>query len=123
MSPVIYKDCISKSIDAAQSLPQWYLFEKSENIIGCAGLITNDFISRMHLYPWICAIFIDEERRGNGYGSLLIDKAKEDTRLHGFTYLNLRTDYTNYYEKYGFEYIGQGYHPWEEESRIYQIEE
>jgi GNAT superfamily N-acetyltransferase len=77
----------------------------------------------MHLYPWICAIFIDEERRGNGYGSLLIDKAKEDTRLHGFTYLNLRTDYTNYYEKYGFEYIGQGYHPWEEESRIYQIEE
>ncbi|WP_315058257.1 hypothetical protein [Chryseobacterium indoltheticum] len=25
---------------------------------------------------------MDEERRGNGYGSLLIDKAKEDTRLH-----------------------------------------
>lgn len=61
ISPVIYEDCISKSIDAAQSLPQWYLLEKDEIIIGCAGLITNDFISRMDLYPWICAIFIDEE--------------------------------------------------------------
>lgn len=122
ISPVIYEDCISNSIKATQSLPQWYLLEKDEKIIGCAGLITNDFISRMDLYPWICAIFIDEEHRGNGYASLLIDKAKEDTKLHGFTYLNLCTDHTGYYEKYGFVYIGQGYHPWEEESRIYQIE-
>lgn len=122
ISPIIYEDCISNSLNATQSLPQWYLLEKDEKIIGCAGLITNDFISRMDLYPWICAIFIDEEHRGNGYASLLIDKAKEDTKLRGFTYLNLCTDHTGYYEKYGFVYIGQGYHPWEEESRIYQIE-
>ena len=28
----------------------------------------------------------------------------------------------DYYEKYGFRYIGQGYHPWGENSRIYEIE-
>lgn len=120
--PIIYEDCISNSIDAEQSLPQWYLLVKDEEIIGCAGLITNDFISRMDLYPWLCAMFINEDHRGNHYSELLINKAKEDTKDSGFKYLNLCTDHTGFYEKYGFKYIGQGYHPWEEESRIYQIE-
>lgn len=121
ISPIIYEDCVTHCINASQPLPQWYLLEKDDEIIGCAGLITNDFVSRMDLYPWICAIFIDENHRGNAYGSILIDKAKADTKAFGFAHLNLCTDHVGYYEKYGFNYIGQGYHPWEEESRIYQI--
>ena len=76
----------------------------------------------MDLYPWICALYIEEKHRGNAYGALLIEKAKEDTKAFGYRYLNLCTDHIGYYEKYGFKYIGQGYHPWEEESRIYQLE-
>lgn len=119
---VIYEDCILNSITAKQFLPQWYLLEKDNEIIGCAGLITNDFISRMDLYPWLCAMFIDENHRGNNYGLLLIDQAEKDTKEAGFKYLNLCTDHIGYYERYGFNYIGQGYHPWGEESRIYQAE-
>ncbi len=121
VSPIIYEDCISNCINAEQSLPQWYLLEKDGKIIGCAGLVTNDFISRMDLYPWLCALFIEVEYRGNDYGSLLISRAKKDTKEFGFNYLNLCTDHIGYYEKYGFSYLGQGYHPWGEESRIYQI--
>ena len=121
VSPVIYEDCITHCIHAEQDLPQWYLLEKDAVIIGCAGLITNDFISRVELYPWVCAIFIEAAHRGNNYGALLVEKAKEDTRKFGFKYLNLSTDHVGYYEKMGFRYIGQGYHPWEEESRIYQL--
>lgn len=119
--PIIYENCITHCIDAEQSLPQWYLLEKDDEVIGCAGLITNDFISRMDLYPWLCALFIDEQHRGNNYGNLFIEKAKKDAKNFGFNYLNLSTEHIGYYEKYGFQYIGQGYHPWEEESRIYQI--
>ncbi len=121
VSPIIYENCIANCLEAEQALPQWYLLQKGDDVIGCAGLVTNDFISRMDLYPWLCAVFIDEKHRGNAYGKLLIAQAKADAKAFGFKYLNLCTDHVGYYEKYGFRYVGQGYHPWEEESRIYQI--
>ncbi len=121
VSPIMYEDSITHSLQAENTLPQWYLLEKAGEIIGCAGLITNDFISRMDLYPWICALFISERHRGNNYAELLINKAKEDAKRFGFFHLYLSTSHISYYEKFGFKYIGQGHHPWEEESRIYQI--
>jgi len=120
--PVIYEDSVSHSIGAVNPLPQWYLLEKDGNIIGCAGLITNDFISRTDLYPWLCALYIDENHRGNGYSILLINKAKEDTLKMGFKSMYLSTYHIGYYEKLGFSYVGQGYHPWGEDSRIYEIQ-
>ncbi len=122
VSPGIYNDCVNHCIGAQNPIPQWYVLEKENNIIGCAGLITNDFISRMDLYPWLCALFIDQTQRGNAYGSLLIEKAKEDTRKAGFKNMYLCTDIIGYYEKYGFRYLGDGYHPWGEQSRIYTID-
>lgn len=121
VSRIIYDDCITHSITTFNPLPRWYLLEKEGEIIGCAGLTTNDFISRMDLYPWFCALFIEENQRGNSYGKLLIQKAMQDAEAGGFSNLYLSTDHIGYYEKYGFRYIGQGYHPWEEESRIYEI--
>ena len=119
--PIIYEDAIDHCINAKNDLPQWYVLEKENEIIGCAGLITNDFISRGDLYPWVCALFIDEKQRGHAYGSFLMDKAKRDAKKMGYNFLYLCTGHIGYYEKYGFKYIGHGYHPWKEESRIYEI--
>ena len=115
----VYDDCIRHSFSESP-LPQWYLLLDSEEIIGCAGLIPNDFISRMDLWPWVCALFIDESRRGRNLGSLLLERAKADARSAGFTSLYLCTDHVGYYEKFGYTRIGTGYHPWGESSQIFE---
>ena len=118
----VYEDCISHSIDSKNPLPIWYLLLDSESIIGCAGLITNDFISRMDLCPWVCALYIEKKYRGQHLGHLLISQIKEDVAKMELDKLYLCTDHSGYYEKYGFSYIGDGYHPWGESSRIYECD-
>lgn len=119
---MVYEDCISHCVNAANPLSQWYLLKHEGETIGCAGLVTNDFISRMDLSPWLCALYIEEKHRGNAYGLLLIEQAKNDARRAGFKVLYLSTGHVGYYERYGFTYLAQGYHPRGEASRIYHAE-
>ena len=56
--PVLYEDCIRHAVSAAGPLPQWYLLMSGSEPVGCAGLIANDFISRMDLWPWACALYV-----------------------------------------------------------------
>ncbi|MBA9027159.1 GNAT family N-acetyltransferase [Peribacillus huizhouensis] len=115
----VYEDSITHSITTDSPLPIWYIMEDSGRIIGCAGLISNDFISRMDLWPWICAIYIEKSYRGKSLGKELLIRAKGDAEKAGFNQVFLCTDHIGYYEKYGFTYIGDGYHPWGSRSRIY----
>ncbi|HEI9730431.1 GNAT family N-acetyltransferase [Serratia marcescens] len=116
---MMYEDAINRSLDAANPLPQWYLLMENDQILGCAGLITNDFISRGELYPWLCALYVEETQRGRGYGAKLIEHVAAETRRLGFPQLHLCTDLEGYYERSGFVYNGLGYHPWGEASRVY----
>jgi len=116
----LYEDCITHSLKTNNSLPIWYLLENRGEIIGCAGLISNDFISRMDLWPWVCALYIEEDYRGMSLGEKFLLKIKEDTKNAVFDKLYLCTNHIGYYEKYDFSYIGDGYHPWGSISRIYE---
>ncbi len=116
---MMYEDAINRSLGASNPLPQWYLLMENNLILGCAGLITNDFISRGELYPWLCALYVEETQRGRGYGAKLIEHVAAETRRLGFPQLHLCTDLEGYYERNGFVYNGLGYHPWGEASRVY----
>ena len=89
-------------------------------IIGGYGLITNDFISRQDLYPWLCALYVEKDFRGRRLGSRMLAHGRSEAARLGFATLYLATDHIGYYEQYGWTFIGNGYHPWGESSRIYE---
>ncbi|MDF2543101.1 MAG: putative acetyltransferase [Herbinix sp.] len=118
----IYEDCITNSLTTESKLPRWYLMLKNDEIIGCFGLIVNDFVSRQDLYPYLCALYIEESERGRELGSVLLDHGRNEANILGYSKVYLCTDHRSYYEKYGWKHIATGYHPWGTESRIYEID-
>jgi GNAT superfamily N-acetyltransferase len=114
----IYDDCIGHSISTQNPLPRWYIMQKDEQIIGCFGLITNDFNSRQDLCPWLAALYIEESERGQALGSQLLAHGLSEARKLGFPMVYLATDHVGYYEKYGWTHLGTAYGI-DDESRIY----
>ena len=116
----IYDNCIANSLGSRSPLPQWYLMtDNNDNIIGGAGIIPNDFVSRMDIGPYLCALYVEEEWRGRGLAGLLIKRIESDAAALGFENLYLCTDHTSFYERYGWHFIGYGFHPSGDKSRIY----
>ena len=75
----------------------------------------------MDLYPWLAALYVEEECRGNGCGKMLIEHTANDAGLLGFKNLYLCTDHIGFYERFGFNFIGYCHHPWGEKTRIYHL--
>ena len=71
-------------------------------------------------------------RMPNGYGSIInLGAGRRKPYAIRTTYYVKNPDtgkkkqkfkYIGYYEKYGFNFIGMGYHPWGETSRIYKLD-
>jgi len=116
----VYQDCITNSLTTESPLPRWYLMLRNNKIIGSYGLIVNDFISRQDLWPWICAVYIEENERGKALGARLLEHGRHEAAMLGFSTVYLSTDHIGYYEKYGWMYIGQGYSFNGETCRIYE---
>jgi len=116
----VYQDCIANSLTTESPLPRWYLMLSNAEVIGSYGLIVNDFISRQDLWPWICALYIEENERGKALGALLLEHGRREAATLGFSMVYLSTDHVGFYEKYDWFYIGKGYGASGNESRIYK---
>jgi predicted N-acetyltransferase YhbS len=63
-------------------------------------------ISRQDLYPWLAALYIDEKQRG--LGEQLQQHVIEFARRLGYPHLYLYSACKGYYERSGWQYIGDG---------------
>ena len=83
----------------------WYLCLDGDRIIGGMGVIENDFHDRKDLAPNVCAVYTEEECRGQGVAGNLLNMVVDDMRSKGISPLYLVTDHTGFYERYGWEFL------------------
>lgn len=83
----------------------WYFCLDKEKIIGGLGVIENDFHNRKDLAPNVCALYVEEEYRRQGIAGRLLDIVVEDMRSKGIAPIYLITDHTDFYERYGWEFL------------------
>lgn len=83
----------------------WYLCLDGEKIIAGMGVIENNFHDRKDLTPNVCAVYTEEAYRGQGIAGKLLTMVVEDCRKKGISPIYLITDHTNFYERYGWEFL------------------
>lgn len=89
-------------------LPLTFVAVEGNKLVGTVGLWRCDLISRQDLYPWLAALYIDENQRGRGLGAKLQQHVIEHARALGYPQLYLYSACKDYYERFGWEYIGDG---------------
>ncbi len=99
---------------------QWYVILDGDKIVCGMGVIENDFHNRKDLAPNICAVFTEEDYRGQGLAKYLMDYISAELSAFGCDTLYLLTSHTDFYEKCGFYYFCDAVEDCGDTARIYR---
>lgn len=100
-----YLESMEECLERKGPVPQWYMVVEGLQIIGGMGVIENDFHNRKDLAPNVCAVYTEEDRRGQGVAGALLNYVCRDMKAQGIDTLYLLTDHTSFYERYGWEFL------------------
>lgn len=105
------RDFFASIVETSQrdgEMPLTFVALDGEKLVGTVGLWRCDLISRQDLYPWLAALYIDEHQRGRGLGAKLQEHVINYARTLGYPQLYLYSACKDYYERFGWQYIGDG---------------
>lgn len=79
----------------------------SNGFVGTVSLLDTDLVSRPCMTPWIAAVYVEPEFRGNGYATQLIDVAESMAWGQGRdrVYLHCRSELRMFYSGLGYREI------------------
>lgn len=103
-------------------LPITFIALLGDKLVGTVGLWRCDLISRQDLTPWLAALYVDESQRGSGLGLRLQQHVQDYSRGASFSELYLYSDFSGYYERHGWHYIGDALDYPDRPVRVYHRE-
>ncbi|MDU1024598.1 MAG: GNAT family N-acetyltransferase [Leclercia adecarboxylata] len=90
------------------ALPLTFIATQGEQLLGTVGLWRCDLITRQDLYPWLAALYVDEAARGQGLAGKLQQHVQKYAAGIGYRELHLWSACRDFYERYGWHYMGDG---------------
>ena len=100
-----YLESMEEGLEENKPYPCWYAAFEGSRIVGGLGVIENDFHERKDLFPNVCAVFTEKDKRGQGIAGRLLSYVCEDMKRKGIDTLYLITEHTSFYERYGWEFL------------------
>ena len=101
----VYQESMEDCLTKENAVPQWYVALENGRIISGMGVIENDFHNRRDLTPNVCAVYTEEDKRGNKIAGALLNYVCEDMKAKGIDTLYLLTEHTSFYERYGWKFL------------------
>lgn len=90
-----------KTANAVQQMPLSLIALVDGQLAGTVNLIENDDENRAHLRPWLAAMVVRADLRGQGIGTALVKALLADVRLMGIPTVYFGTDGPGFYEHLG----------------------
>jgi N-acetylglutamate synthase-like GNAT family acetyltransferase len=87
-------------------IPEAFVALCDGEIVGTASLVNHDMSTRMDLFPWLAAVYIKTEHRGQGIGSKLVQALMAEAKLLELEMFYLFTpDQAAFYARLGWQVI------------------
>ncbi|WHP32330.1 GNAT family N-acetyltransferase [Trabulsiella odontotermitis] len=90
------------------ALPLTFIATEGDTLLGTVGLWRCDLISRQDLWPWMAALYVAETARGAGLAGKLQRYVIDYAREKGYAQLHLYSACRDFYERFGWQYLGDG---------------
>lgn len=104
-SRAFFASVVNSSLIGAD-FPVTFVAVEAGRAVGTVGFWRCDLISRQDLFPWLAALYVDEHYRGRGVSGQLQQTVIDCCRQRGDRHLYLYSACADYYERFGWAYIG-----------------
>lgn len=74
-------------------------------IVGMTSLLKEDYYPMPEICPWVSCVFVEKDSRGKRISEKLIAAANEYAKGQGFEKTYIPTEFTGFYEKYGYTHV------------------
>jgi predicted N-acetyltransferase YhbS len=118
-SRAFFSSVVESSLSGAD-LPLTFIALDGERLAATVGLWRCDLISRQDLFPWLAALYVDEPYRAQGLGQRLQQFLLQYCREAGFEQLYLYAEFEGYYERFGWQYVGDALDYPDKPVRVYR---
>lgn len=93
---------------AGNIIPTTFVAEDKGELLGSACILDDDMSSHPELSPWLASVYVAEQHRGKGIGSILIKRVMEHARENGIRRLYLYTpDQAALYARLGWQVLNE----------------